>query len=133
MPELENVMYNFMSCNQMMVGSMKRYAISYKHNEPCFEIYTRKNLHSIGVRVDDQNLEGSIALEVDSSKLILVSQIDKVLIYGSQSLNLCGKIPVSLLSSVNREPNQIIGMTLSKCEEWLAVISGKNLVMNEQQ
>jgi hypothetical protein len=30
MPELENVMYNYMSCNQMMIGSMKRYAITYK-------------------------------------------------------------------------------------------------------
>ena len=30
MPELENVMYNFMFCNQMMIGAMKRYSITYK-------------------------------------------------------------------------------------------------------
>ena len=31
-----------------------------------------------------------------------------------------------------REPNEVIGMTASKCENWLAIISGKNLVMNMQ-
>lgn len=30
MPILENVMYNFTSCNQMMFGSKVRYGISYK-------------------------------------------------------------------------------------------------------
>ena len=30
LPELENVMYNFMDCNQMMFGSKRRYGVSYK-------------------------------------------------------------------------------------------------------
>ena len=29
-PTLENVMYNYMMCNQMMIGAMKRYSITYK-------------------------------------------------------------------------------------------------------
>lgn len=32
MPNLENVMYNFMGCNQLMFGSRVRYGISYKQN-----------------------------------------------------------------------------------------------------
>ena len=36
MPNLENVMYNYMSCNQMMIGSMRKYAITYKSNEKTF-------------------------------------------------------------------------------------------------
>lgn len=31
-PELENVMNNFMSCNQMMFGSKVRYCVTYKTN-----------------------------------------------------------------------------------------------------
>jgi hypothetical protein len=131
MPELENVMYNFMACNQMMVGSMRRYAISYKQNERCFQIYTRKNMHNLRVCVDDQNFEGSKATEVQTSNLILVTKIDQILIYNSKTFKICGKIPISLLVSVSREPNEIVGMALSKCELWLAVISGKNLVKNE--
>lgn len=31
-PKLENVMYNYMNCNQMMFGSKVRYCITYKTN-----------------------------------------------------------------------------------------------------
>lgn len=31
-PELENVMFNFMSCSQMMFGSRVRYCVTYKTN-----------------------------------------------------------------------------------------------------
>jgi hypothetical protein len=32
MPHLENVMYNYMGCNQCMFGSKVRYAVTYKTN-----------------------------------------------------------------------------------------------------
>jgi hypothetical protein len=32
MPELENVMFNFMNCSQMMFGSLVRYCITFKTN-----------------------------------------------------------------------------------------------------
>lgn len=32
MPTLENVMYNFMQCSQMMFGARVRYGISFKIN-----------------------------------------------------------------------------------------------------
>ena len=31
-PQLDNVMYNYMNCNQMMFGSKVRYCITYKTN-----------------------------------------------------------------------------------------------------
>ena len=72
-------------------------------------------------------------MEVSTSNLLLVSKVDQVLIFHSKTFKPCGRIPISLLSSVSREPNEIVGMNISKCEEWLAIISGKNLVMNEQK
>ena len=30
MPELENVMYNFINCSSLLIGSMKRYAVGFK-------------------------------------------------------------------------------------------------------
>ena len=76
MPILENVMYNFMYCDQMMVGSQKRYAITYKHNEAWFEIYRRKYMHNLRVNVNDGNFEGSKSIEIVSSNFLLVSQVD---------------------------------------------------------
>jgi hypothetical protein len=88
-------------------------------------------MHNLRICVDDQSLEGAKALEIVSSNLFLVSKIDQVLIYDSLTFRVCGRIPISLLTSVDREPNEIVGMNISKCENWLAIISGKNLVMNE--
>lgn len=42
-------------------------------------------------------------------------------------------MPISLLKADTREPNQVIAMAKSQDEEYLAVISGKILIMNEQK
>jgi hypothetical protein len=47
-PTLENVMYNFMQCSQLMFGTRVRYGISYKTNQPGFQIYTRKSGRALG-------------------------------------------------------------------------------------
>lgn len=38
-PQLENVMYNYMKCTQMMFGKRVRYGITYKQNEMSFDVY----------------------------------------------------------------------------------------------
>lgn len=85
MPNLENVMYNYMSCNQMMIGSMRKYAITYKSNEKSFDIYQRKFMHNLRVCVDSQNFAGSKAVEFELSGLFLVSKIDQVLLYDNNT------------------------------------------------
>ena len=42
MPELENVMYNFINCSSLLIGSMRRYAVGFKASQKNFEVYTRK-------------------------------------------------------------------------------------------
>lgn len=64
MPLLENVMFNYMNCNQMMFGSKVRYCITYKTNQRSFVIYRRKYLHNFKVPVVGDNLEGSKGLEL---------------------------------------------------------------------
>jgi hypothetical protein len=130
-PTLENVMYNYMQCNQMMIGSMRRYAITYKQNEKSFDIYQRKFMHNLRVCVDSQNFAGAKAIEIQSSNIFLVTKVDQVLIYDSDNYSIKGQIPITLLKTETREPNEIIGISKSKDENWLAVVSGKNLVMNQ--
>lgn len=50
-PTLENVMYNYMSCSQMMFGSAVRYCITYKTNQKSFDIYRRRYEHDFCVNV----------------------------------------------------------------------------------
>ena len=133
MPNLENVMYNYMCCNQMMFGSRVRYGISYKQNQKSFDIYRRKYMHNLRVCVNKEDFAGSKALELVSMNVFLVTQIDKVLMIDSDNFQVVGQIPITLLKTETREPNEIIGMQKDKSENYLAIISGKNLVKNEQK
>lgn len=60
----------------MMIGAKKRYSITYKQNERSFDIYQRKYMHNLRVCVDDGIYEGSRAVEIASSNMILISKID---------------------------------------------------------
>ena len=51
MPTLENVMFNFMGCNQMMFGSKVKYGITYKQNQKSFDIYRRRYEHDFMIPV----------------------------------------------------------------------------------
>ena len=53
MPILENVMANYMGCNQMMFGSKVRYGVTYKTNQKSFDIYRRKYWHEFKVPLSD--------------------------------------------------------------------------------
>jgi len=130
-PTLENVMFNYMDCTQMMIGSHKKYAITYKGNERGFEIYQRKYLHDLRVCINASNFEGAKALEIISSGLFLISRVDEIIVYDNDIYKDCGKIPITLLDSDSREPNMIIGLQKSLCEKYLGIVSGKNLVMDE--
>ena len=88
-------------------------------------------MHNLRVCVDDFNYEGSKAIELPSSNLVLISKIDQVIMLDNQYFNRCGEIPITLLKTETREPNEVIGLVKSRNEDWIAIISGKNLIMTE--
>ena len=85
LPKLENVMLNYMNCQQMIYGPKVRYCISYKASERYFNIYRRKYLNSFKSPIINQNLEGAKGLELKRMNSFLVTQIDKVYIYDSNT------------------------------------------------
>ena len=76
-------------------------------------------------------MEGSICLELTTMNNFLVSKIDKIIMYDCETFEELDSVPVQLLKADTREPNQVIAMAKSQDEEYLAVISGKILIMNE--
>lgn len=73
MPELENVMQNFMNCSQMMFGKAVRYGITYKTNQKSFDVHRRKFEHDYRVNIVDVDLDGSRGLPMESMNAFLVS------------------------------------------------------------
>ena len=86
-------------------------------------------MHDFRVPIVLDNLEGSMGLDLKSLNTILISKVDKVFMYDSKEFKQIGQIPIKLLQTETREPNQIISMVKSNCETLLAIISGKNLIM----
>ena len=78
---LENVMYNFMGCNQMMFGSKVRYSVTYKTNQRSFDIFRRKYWHDFKVPLSNENLEGSLGLELENINTYLIAKVDKVMMF----------------------------------------------------
>lgn len=97
----------------MMFGSKVKYGITYKTNQKSFSIYTKKYLHNFKVNVNPDNLEGSKGLEIVSMNQFLVTKIDKVLIYDCNTYARVSEIPITLLKTETREPNEVVA--LAKC------------------
>jgi hypothetical protein len=74
----------------MIFGGKDRYSVNFKKNQPSFDIYTRKYMHNLKILVDDRLFEGCKALEIISSRLLLVTKIDKVIMFDIDSLKECG-------------------------------------------
>lgn len=74
-----------------------------------------------------------MGLDLSHHQTILVSKIDKVYMLNSKTFKEFGQIPIKLLRTETREPNQIIAMRKSMDENFLAIMSGKNLIKKEQK
>ena len=85
------------------------------------------------VNVIEDNFDGSIGLQIESMNAFLVSKINKISFYDVDSfeeIEHC-HIEIPLLAQESREINEIISMQISQNDEFLAILSGNNLVMNE--
>jgi hypothetical protein len=67
-------------------------------------------MHDFKVPISSENLEGSIGLELKYMNIYLVSKIDKVIMYSSETFKEVGKIPITLIKDNTREPNQVIAI-----------------------
>ena len=45
LPTLENVMYNYIKCSNLMFGKHVQYGIAYSHLQPDFVIFNREYTH----------------------------------------------------------------------------------------
>jgi hypothetical protein len=88
-------------------------------------------MHNLRVCVSNINLEGSQAIEIDSLDMIIATCIDKLILFENGTYQTLGEIAIPLLKTESREPNEIIGIQKSEDEQYLAIISGKNLIMDE--
>lgn len=87
-PNLENVMYNFMGCSQMMFGTRVRYGITYKANQPGFQIYTRKYWHNFKVALTTNNYEGAFGSNLGNMGAYVLAERTNIGVYDQETFKL---------------------------------------------
>ena len=134
-PEIENVMNNYVNCSMMMFGKKGVYGITYKTNEGNFDVYRRKYIHDYKVPVVNVDLDGSKGLPVESMNAFLITQQNVIKFYDVDTFKEIteSQIDIPLLESTTREPNEIISMQIDPTENILALITGKKLIMDENK
>ena len=98
----------------MMIGPRVRYCVTFAPKSKIFSVIQAKYIHNFKVTVDNTNLEGSKVLEIKSMDLIMCSRKDCVYLYDSYTYKEKGKLEITLLKSIEREPNQVLA--LEKCQ-----------------
>jgi hypothetical protein len=116
LPVLENILSNFMQCTQMMFGPRVRYSITFKHNQPGFDVFRKKYQHGFKCLLVEENYNKSIAVEIKKMNSFMVTQKDKIHVYDSNTFMKKHHYDIDLKESTTREINQIIGMKLCQNE-----------------
>lgn len=84
-PILDNVMFNFMDCSMMLFGSKVKFGICYKFLSNSFEVYMSQYEHDFLVPVVEEDCEGSKGLELKTINSFLVTKVDKIIMYDSET------------------------------------------------
>lgn len=99
-------MFNYMKCSQMLFGKARKYSITFKTNQPNFSVYRKKSEHDFKVNLVNRNLEGAVAIQLDSIGLFVVAHESDVKCYDDETF-MCVEqevdIPIKLLTTDTRE------------------------------
>ena len=76
-PKLENVMFNYMGCNNIIFGSDVSFAITYNVNKEKMTLFQRKYEHSYKGAIMKENLTNSFGLSIESMNKILLAKNNK--------------------------------------------------------
>lgn len=139
MPVLENVMYNFMHCSQMMFGSLVRYCITFKTNQPDFSIWVRKAYHNFKVALTNENMEGSMGANLPSLRQYVMTERDEQGAGGAKDRQVITVHDNHTYGTVQEwavptreEGIEILYLTVSKDDKKIGVALGRKLIKNHQ-
>lgn len=116
----------------MLFGKKVHYCLTYKINMPTFEIYSPRRSHGFRIQHTSEDLEGAEGLELDLYNVFIIFKKNQIRVYDSSTLEITDRMEVELMKTESREPNEIIGMTKSPNQEFIALITGKNLIKLEK-
>lgn len=112
----------------MMYGARVRFGITYKANQPGFQIYTRKYYHNFKVTTDTKNFEGALGKNLASDNAYVMTDKTNIIINDNQDFS----VILQQWQIPNRDKGvEILYQTVSKDEKKIGVAIGKKLIKDE--
>ena len=130
-PNLENCMNNFMQCSQMMFGAKVRNGITYKTNQPGFQIYKRKYYHNFKVQITNQNYEGALGANLGSMNAYIMCEKKNIGVYDQHDFQVLQQWSIPTKSS--GDDIEILYMAVSPDEQKIGICVGRQLIKDQQE
>lgn len=126
-PELENVMANFMECSQMIIGSKVRYCITFKAGQSDFSVFTRRQYHNFKVPLDVDNFEAALGANLGKFNQYVITQRRVVNIFNMRDFKEVQEFDVLEQGRIDDDETHILYMTVSECQERIGLLLGKDM------
>lgn len=129
-PTLENVMFNYMNCSQMMFGAKVRFGVTFKQNQQDFSIWGRKYYHNFKVTITEMDLEGAVGANIPSSKQCVIAHGARVVVY---DINTHKILYFFLVPTKDELDKEILYMTVSDDELRIGICIGRKGIRDSQE
>ena len=108
-PQVRNVMNNFMQCGMIVFGEASRFCITYKPNQPNFLKYKRKMEHDFRVRVNSENFEDAKGFNLlNNFYFLVIKPLGEIVIFDQDTYKEEYRLKITLDKSDTREHVQIL-------------------------
>ena len=102
-PILKTVIFNYSGSDEVLMGNKMSFLIDLNYSKKFFTVLRRKYNHCTSTKIIKEEFSESCALELTGSKVFLISHIDRVKMYCSETFKYLGEMPVQLFISDTRE------------------------------
>jgi len=111
----------------MMFGSRVRFGITYKSNQPGFQIYTRKYFHNFKVAISNENYEGAQGCNLPSINAYIISEKKKIGVYSCLDYK-----PIQTWNvPASTEDSEILYINVSKDDKKIGVAMGRHVIKDQ--
>lgn len=105
----------------------------FQENQPNIFVYFRQFTHNYQHQIDSESKEEVNCVNLPRFKQFVVSDDDYISFYCSKCLTKGHKEFMPLKQSSTDDKMEILSMRITRCENFIAIIGGKNLIKEEEE
>ena len=115
----------------MIIGSKTKYCVTYKNGQPDFSVFQRTQFHNFKMPIDEDNYEGAMGVNIGNYNQYAITQSTKVKVCNLRDFKEVQEFDVLEKGGIEDKDVKILYITVSECQNRLAILLGKDLARGE--